>query len=164
MLRHVIAAAVASATALPVPTHAQEAVYIIRHAEKESSEPDPRLTGAGRERAAKWAKMMRLADIDVVITSEARRTRETGGTIAQELDIPQKQLPANDVSGVVDMIQFDHEEDTVLVVGHTETIPSILSGLGVSEPVHLDQDEFANLFIVTIADEGTPRMIRLIMP
>lgn len=164
MLRFLFATAMASATAIPVPTQAQEAVFIIRHAEKESSEPDPQLTDAGRERAAKWAEMIGLANIDVVITSEARRTRETGGAIAEKLDIPQKQLPANDVSGVVDLIQFDHEEDTVLVVGHTETIPSILSGLGVSEAVDIDQGDFANLFIVTMDGDGVTRMTRLIMP
>ncbi|MCI5074344.1 phosphoglycerate mutase family protein [Oricola sp.] len=164
MLRIVVAAAISAAATHPVPVHTQEAVYIIRHAEKETADQDPPLTAEGRDRAAKWAQMLRRADIDVVITSDARRTRETGGIIAEELDVPQTRLPANDVSGLVDLIQFDHEEDTVLVVGHAEIIPSIVSALGVAEPVVVSQDDFANLFVVTGNAEGMPRMIRLIMP
>jgi phosphohistidine phosphatase SixA len=164
MLRFLIAATISSATIFPMPAHAQEPVYIIRHGEKEVSEPDPRLTAAGRERAAKWSDMVRLAEIDVVITSNAKRTRETGEIIAEQLTVPQKQLPANDVAGVIDLIQFDHEDDTVLVVGHAETIPSILSALGVTDPVEVNQDDFANMFIVTAGAEGVPRLLRLVMP
>lgn len=164
MVRCLVTAAMVLATIVSLPASAQEAVYIIRHAEKETSDADPRLTDPGRERAVKWADMLRLADLDAVITSDARRTRETGGIVAGRLDLPQKELPADDVSGVIDLIQFDHEEDTVLVVGHAETIPRILSGLGVQTSVDISQDEFANLFIVTAGDGGEPRMIRLIMP
>jgi hypothetical protein len=37
----------------------------------------------------------------------------------------------------------------VLVVGHSNTLPEIMKGLGVTEPVVIAEDEFDALFVVT---------------
>jgi hypothetical protein len=37
----------------------------------------------------------------------------------------------------------------VLVVGHSNTLPEILKGLGVIEPVTIAENEFDSLFVVT---------------
>ena len=87
---------------------------------------DPDITEAGRDRAAAWARLLSDAGLDLVITSDAKRTRETGGIIAEHLGLPTDSLPAADVAGLVDMLEFDHAEDRVLIVGHTETIPGML--------------------------------------
>lgn len=148
--------------AAAVPVVAQEAVLIIRHGEKQAGE-DPGLTGAGRARAARWAVLAREAGIDAVLTSDARRTRETGTIIADTLGVSRAERPVDDTAGLVDLITFDHAEDTVLVVAHTETIPGLLAGLGVVEPVTVEQDDFASLFVVT-GFEGDPVLVRLRMP
>ena len=70
----VITAALASA--------AQEAVFVIRHAEKELRGEDPAITNAGRNRAAAWADMLQHAGFDIVINSDARHTQQTGQIIA----------------------------------------------------------------------------------
>jgi phosphohistidine phosphatase SixA len=162
--RFTIAAVVCCASASFVPAQAQEMVFLIRHAEKEASGKDPKLTGAGRERAGDWADMLQFGGIDVVFTSDTTRTRETGQIISESLDVPRKEVSREDVAGLMDLPEFDHADEKVLIVGHAETIPSILSGLGVRNTVEVSQDDFANLFIVTAGDEGAPRMIRLIMP
>ena len=146
------------------PTHAQETVFIIRHAEKETSGADPRLIDAGRRRAASWADMLRPGGIDVIITSDAKRTRETGGIIAERLGVSKMELPRQDVVGLVDMLQFDHADDNVLIVAHTETIPSIVSSLGVPETVEISQEDFATLLIVMPGDDADARLVALRMP
>lgn len=143
---------------------AQEAIYIIRHAEKELTGEDPKLTDIGRKRAAAWAEMLMHAKLDVAITSDARRTRETGEIIAKTLGLPKKEIPKQDVTGLVDLLQFDHEEDSVLVVGHTETIPNILAKLGVVDVVEISKDDFANLFILFAPGSGERQLVRLRMP
>ena len=143
---------------------AEAAVYIIRHGEKELTGADPALTEAGRERAAGWAEMLRAVDLKIILTSDAKRTRETGGIIARSLGIPHKALPVQDVAGLTDLIDFDHEDDNVLIVGHTETIPQILSNLGSIENVEINQSDFANLFILARQETDEPQLIRLRMP
>ena len=143
---------------------AQDAVYLIRHGEKELSGDDPALTPEGRQRAADWAEMLRKVGVDVVLTSDALRTRETGGIIAAELDLEASALPTNDITGLVDALEFDHEDETVLVIGHAETIPRILEALGVLDSITIDQNEFDNLFIVQRPSLEEPLFFRLIMP
>lgn len=143
---------------------AQAAVYIIRHGEKEPSGADPALTETGRERAAAWAEMFKLSELNIILTSDAKRTRETGGIIAGSLGIPHKALPLQDVAGLTDLIEFDHEEDNVLIVGHAETIPGILSSLGSSATVEISQSDFANLFILVRQGTDAPQLTWLRMP
>jgi predicted alpha/beta-hydrolase family hydrolase len=56
-----------------------------------------------------------------------------------------KRLLRSDIAILVVVLEFHHEEHTVLIVAHTETIPRILEGLGVLVDVTIDQCEFANL-------------------
>ena len=41
----------------------------------------------------------------------------------------------------------------MLVVGHSNSVPDVITGLGVKTPVTIGDDEFDNLFLVTT---GTP--------
>jgi broad specificity phosphatase PhoE len=143
---------------------AQEMVFVIRHAEKHGTGDDPGLTDAGRARANAWADLLSHADIAHVITTDAKRTRETGGIIAEALDVAQTQVAMTDVTGLVDLLGFDHADDRVLVVGHTETIPSILAGLGHLDLVEIDQNDYANLFIVMPASGGDQFLTHIRMP
>lgn len=143
---------------------AQNAVYLIRHCEKELSGADPMLTSEGRQRAADWAEMLQHVGLDAIITSDALRTRETGAIIADALGLQANALPRGDTAALVDVLEFDHEEDTVLIVAHAETIPRILEGLGVQEYVTIDQSEFANLFAVLGPSSDAPMYIHLLMP
>jgi broad specificity phosphatase PhoE len=143
---------------------AQDAVYLIRHGEKELSGGDPALTPEGRKRAADWAEMLGNVGVDAVLTTDALRTKETGGIIAAELDLEANALPTNNVAGLVDTLEFDHEGETVLVVAHAETIPRILELLGVLESITVEQSEFDNLFIVQRPSSEEPVFIHLIMP
>jgi hypothetical protein len=69
-----------------------------------------------------------------------------------------------DIAGLTDLIDFDHEDDNVLIVGHTETIPQVLSNLGSTGSVEISQSDFANLFILVRQETDEPQLIRLRMP
>ncbi|WP_209598771.1 phosphoglycerate mutase family protein [Ruegeria sp. HKCCSP351] len=139
-------------------------MYLIRHCEKELSGADPALTPEGRQRAADWAEMLQHVGLSAVITSDALRTLETGRIIAETLGLPTNALPRGDTAGLVDVLEFDHDEDAVLIVAHAETIPQILEGLGVLEDVNIDQNEFANLFVVIEPSSDAPVYVHLLMP
>lgn len=143
---------------------AQEAVYIIRHGEKELSGTDPVLTPEGRQRAADWAEMLLHVGIDAVITSDALRTKETGGIIADALGLQANALPRGNTASLLDALEFDHEADTVLIVAHAETIPRILEGVGILEDISVGQSEFTNLFVVLLPMSDDPVYLHFLMP
>ena len=143
---------------------AQETVFVIRHAEKEAQPDDPALTEAGRARSARWATMLAEAELDAVIHTDAVRSRETAGIIADALGVPHAEVGKADVAGLVDLLSFDHEEDRVLVVAHTETIPGIVRLLGADKPATIGLDDFATLFVLGAERDGARPLIRLTMP
>lgn len=145
-----------------VPASAQDRVFVIRHAEKAEG-VDPPLTPQGRERAARWGALLSDAGIDVVIHTDAARSRETAGIVSEALGVAPVELPLNDTAGITDLIEFDHEDDTVLIVAHTETIPGLLVRLGTSVDVAIGEDDFASLFIVSPEPEEAD-LLRLRMP
>lgn len=146
------------------PAAAQEVVYVIRHAEKEIIGEDPSITDEGKARAAAWAEMLQHAELDVVFTSDAKRTQETGAIIAEILELPTHSVDRADSTGLTDVLSFDHEEDVVLVVGHAETIPAIIESLGAFNEIDISQTDFANLFIVVQPGGEELRLIRMRMP
>ena len=147
-----------------LPATAQEAVFIIRHAEKELGGDDPSITEEGKARAAAWADMLQHVGLDVVFTSDAKRTQQTGEIIAAKLGLPLNSMNRADTAGLTDTLSFDYEEDVVLIVGHAETIPGILQNLGVSDNIEVDQTDFSNLFLLFQPGSDEPRLVRLRMP
>ncbi len=144
--------------------HAQEAVYLIRHAEQVLDVEDPPLTDAGQQRAKAWAGILRDAGIKVVYTSKKRRTKQTGEPIAEALNIPLETMTRRDVAGLVDRLRTRHADDAVLIVSHSRTIPKLLKELGHSEDVTIELDDYGNLFIIVPQGESDPLVLRLRYP
>jgi len=144
--------------------HAQEAVYLIRHAEQVLDVEDPPLTDAGQQRAKAWADIIRDAGIKAVYTSKKRRTKQTAEPIIQALNIPLEIMPRRDVAGLVDRLRTRHPADAVLIVSHTFIIPKLVKELGHSEDVTIERDDYGNLFIIVPQSESDPLVLRLRYP
>ena len=140
---------------------AQEVVFLIRHAERDWSSSDAGLIGEGRERARAWADVLSAAELDVIITSEMMRTRETGALIAGELNLPTMQSPRSNYERLLRVLSTKHRDDRVLVVGHSSTVPEIVQRLGHPILFHISKSDYDDLFIVEPSDENPPNVIRL---
>jgi hypothetical protein len=49
----------------------------------------------------------------------------------------------------------------VLIVGHANTVPDLLKGLGIKDDITIADAEFDNLFVVVRPEAGEPTLIRL---
>jgi phosphohistidine phosphatase len=112
-------------------------LYLVRHAEAESGEPDElrRLTHEGREQARALGQRLRAEDARpaAIITSPLLRARETGGELSRALDVgtePDERLApgatADDVRAAI-----AGRGDEVVVVGHQPDcgqIAAVLTG------------------------------------
>ena len=58
-------------------------------------------------------------------------------------------------------ILLNHAGKTVLVVGHTNTVPGVIQLLGDNGDHGIDDDEFDNMFVATVLGEGKVRVTRL---
>ena len=149
------------ATAAPV-VHAQEAIFLIRHAEQMLDVEDPPLTEDGFDRAKTWATVFRDAGIKMIYTSKKRRTKQTGEIIAQELNIPLQQVSRRDINGLVDQVLKEHTDDLVLIVTHSKTLPKLLEAFApFGEYPTIKQDDYDNLFIIVPKGKAEPTVMRL---
>jgi len=141
---------------------AEEAIFLIRHAEQVHDVEDPPLTEDGFGRAKTWATVFRDADIKMIYTSKKMRTKQTGEVIAEELNIPLQEVSRRDINGLVDQIRKEHADDLVLIVSHSKILPKILKAFApFGEYPTIKPDDYDNLFIIVPKGEAEPTVIRL---
>jgi 2,3-bisphosphoglycerate-dependent phosphoglycerate mutase len=141
---------------------AQTTIFLVRHAERADSgaggmASDPVLSAAGRARAARLAAMLKDTKLTAVFATEFKRTQQTAAPTAKAQHLTVSTVPADETSALVNKLKA--ATGSVLVVGHSNTVPEVMAALGVTPPVKIDDAEFDNLFIVVT---GTPpRLVRL---
>ncbi|PKP41034.1 MAG: phosphoglycerate mutase [Bacteroidetes bacterium HGW-Bacteroidetes-13] len=124
--------------------------YLIRHAEKDLSDPknpNPDLTEAGIARSVKWQKMLSHIDFDAVYSTDFVRTRKTATPIAESEKLP---LIIYDHKNL-DYAKFIKETQgqTVLIVGHSNSTPKFVNWfLGYDKYEEIDEKQYGYLFIV----------------
>jgi hypothetical protein len=57
--------------------------------------------------------------------------------------------------------QVKNANGNVLIVGHSNTVPELLTRLGVKDAIAIADNEYDNLFIVVRPAGGEPTLIRL---
>lgn len=139
-------------------------VLLVRHAEK-AAQPaqDPPLSEAGEARARALVTVARDAGVTAIITTQYLRTRATAEPTASLLKVTPEIVNAGPMpqhaKAVADAAR-KHAGGTVLVVGHSNTIPAIVGALGAPQPRELCDSEYDQLFVVVLGDAGPPRLIR----
>jgi phosphohistidine phosphatase SixA len=144
---------------------AQATIFLVRHAERaDAGSPsgaamanDPELSDAGRARAASLAAILADAQVTAIYTTEYKRTRQTAEPLAAARKLAVTTIKANEPTRLLESLKG--ATGNVLVVGHSNTVPDILLGLGVRTPVTIKEDEYDNLFILTMGPE--PKLVRL---
>jgi len=149
----------ALAHAAPADT-AVTTVILVRHAEKntEWAGADQPLSAAGMLRAQELAHVLGKTDIASIYVTPWARTRQTAEPLARLL---------GDSLTVVDSIDatvrgvLGHHGSTVLVVGHSNTVPQILARLTGNRELESLAVGYDDLFVVTLDPRRPPRWLRL---
>jgi phosphohistidine phosphatase SixA len=140
---------------------AQEAVYIVRHAERLDQSNDSPLSPEGIARANRLREMLRSAGLTHVFTSGFRRTIDTAKPAADALHLVLKPMQVATGPVVAAALAALGPHDRALVVGHSNTVPDILRALKVATPITIDDAEYDNLFIVVTQKDAPPLLLRL---
>jgi len=132
-------------------------VIIVRHAEK-AAEPadDPPLTSAGEARARDLWTAIKDAGVSAIITTQFARTRATAQPSAAALRLTPEIVRAGGATHPNDVAEAvrKHVGQTMLVVGHSNTVPAIVEALGAARPPAICDPEYDNLYVVTLPPGG----------
>jgi broad specificity phosphatase PhoE len=146
---------------LPGPASAQEAVFVVRHAERVDASSDSKLSAAGEARAARLAAVLKDAGITHIYTTDLQRTIQTAAPLAAALHITPSALPSADQTALIARLHEATPRDRILVVGHSNTVPGVLAALGVTPAITIGDSEYDNLFVIVPVPGTAPRLLRL---
>jgi broad specificity phosphatase PhoE len=90
------------------------------------------------------------AAVTAIYHSEANRTQQTAQPLADALSLTPIQIPGSNVQALVDDIFANHRGETVLVVGHSDSVPDIIAALGGPTLSDISPNEYDNLFVMTV--------------
>ncbi len=139
--------------------HAQQTIFLVRHAEKVDSSRDPELSLAGKARAVRLMELLEDADIRQVYSTDYIRTQETARPLAEKVNLTISSYRPFE-EGLIQSIKS--KGGNALIVGHSNTIPSLVNQLiGQQKFQQLDDNEYSLVFVVTIiGDEATHYLLR----
>ena len=145
------------------PVDAQQAIFVIRHAERvEYESADGVLSEAGEARARVLARLLGDAGITAIYTSDRKRTNETAQPLAELLHITPTIVSGQDqVESTVRLVRARDGNGSAVIVGHSNTVPRILKALGHSEEVTIGEREHDDIFVVLLVGDGRATVLRL---
>jgi broad specificity phosphatase PhoE len=142
-------------------------VVIVRHAEKELvTIEDPPLASAGERRAERLAQMFGTVrgagHVDGIYVTDTRRAQQTAAPLAARLGMRPSVLPAStSSSSLASQVLRDHRGGRALIVGHSNTVPDIVKALSGETVAPIADDEYDNVYVVTVPTFGQANVLRL---
>ena len=157
-MKHAVCVGAIVAVLMSATAAAQQTVILVRHAERADggagtpsmtgAPADPLLSAAGEARAAKLATVLADAGIKGIYTSEFKRTQDTAKPLASKLGLTIEVVPSKDAAGLAAKIKAAHPRDSVLIIGHSNTIPELIRAFGGPE-IKIADDEYSGIYILT---------------
>jgi 2,3-bisphosphoglycerate-dependent phosphoglycerate mutase len=137
-------------------------IFLVRHAEKIIlASPDPPLTAEGTARAQELAYLLEHVHLDAVYATPYLRTRYTGLPTAKAKGLEIQEYKPGD-KGFMERLLKEHTGEAILIIGHSNTIPSLANQLLRREEFSdLDDATYDNLFIASVPARGQPQVLRI---
>lgn len=144
-----------------VPALPAATIILVRHAERSSAmSSDAPLSAAGEERAKALAQMLRDAGVEHIFVTEVQRTQQTAAPLAARLHLKPVVIAQKDTDALLARLRALEDDETALVVGHTNTAPLIVEQLGGGKIAPIADSEYDRL-IVLVTGEGKAKVVTL---
>jgi len=137
--------------------------YLIRHAEKlNDGSKDPVLTLKGQLRAQNIAHILSHTGITKVFATEYQRTQMTAKPMADLIGVNVTSYNPSDLLAFAE--QMHAQDESVLIVGHSNTTPQLVKLLSGEPVIKLTEADFDYIFQVVIEEGQTSLNILKSLP
>lgn len=136
---------------------------LVRHAEKASDGTrNPPLNEEGKVRSANLAEMLSNQEIVALYSTPFKRTQETLQPIADMKDLEVQSYDPYAKGEWLASLAEKHPGGTVVISGHSNTIPSLANALLGNESFsQFDESDYSNLIIIVAEEVGKGKLVRL---
>lgn len=151
----------APACALAAP----DIIYVTRHAEKvagaeknagpdkmSASDKDPDLSAQGQARARHLAAILRTTGIGQIYSTATKRARQTAQPLATDLGLEMQTYDPAQPAKLVEKVKG--ASGTVLLVGHSNTVPELVKLLGGKPGPDIGEFEYDRLYQLIFDKDG----------
>lgn len=147
-------------TPAPLPVGDAVTFVVVRHAEKADNDArDPPLSAAGRSRAHQLAERLHNERLVAAHATQYRRTRQTAMPVAAAHGLTVTAYDAAaPVHGFARTLLDAYTAGTVLVVGHSNTVPGIVAALCDCATDPMPEHEYDRISFVRIDRDGHPSL------
>jgi len=130
---------------------------VVRHAEKRSDDSeDPELSDVGVRRAQRLAHSLSRRALVAVYATAYRRTRATAApAAAAHARVITVYDAKQDADAFATVLKQRHASGTVLVVGHSNTVPAIAAALCGCRVAPIRDDEYGRRLVIRYEGNGT---------
>lgn len=147
-----------STLAFSQPTSPKTTVYIVRHAEKNTTDlqnQDPELSMEGQERMKSLAAKLKQENIAAVFSTNYKRTTKTGSLVALKRKINIEFYDPANPKALAELVKTKYNGRKVLIVGHSNTVLELVEAFGASRPIQaLTDNDYDFLFKVKVDQLG----------
>lgn len=125
---------------------AANSIYLVRHAEKQQDGADPALTECGKERAQALAALLSEIKLSAVYATPYQRTQQTAAAVAKQQQLSVSLYDPREPALLTE--QLAQADGPVLVVGHSNTVPALVTLLSSIEVAPLNEQQFDMIYQV----------------
>jgi len=143
--------------ALSAPV-AANTIYLVRHAEKQHEGADPALTECGKARAQALAALLSEVKLSAVYATPYKRTQQTAAAVAMQQQLKVSLYDPREP--ILLKEQLEQATGPVLVVGHSNTVPALVTMLSGIEVAPLSEQQFDLLYQVETNEVTSVRISR----
>ena len=135
---------------------------LVRHAETTGVGGNPNLSTLGQSRAIELNNIMSNVPLNAVFSTNYNRTMQTAQPTANGKTLTVQNYNPSNLNSFVDNSILNYHEGVILVVGHSNTTPSLLNILvGSTNFLDIPETEYNNLYIVTLFEKGRANVTHL---
>jgi len=138
-------------------------VVLVRHGEKATEGGnDPSLSEAGKARAQALCDALAMTTPSAIIVSSLKRTAETAVVVSAKTGVMPTVIPISGAAHVADVAAAVRKATgVVLVVGHSNTVPAIVTALGGPKLPDICDASYATMFVLTPGADGKAAQVVL---
>ncbi len=128
---------------------------LVRHAEKTSDGTnDPELKPEGAKRAEAFAALFAKTEITAIYSTNYKRTRSTVTPLANAKGLTVETYAVMKVAELQGLLT-KHEGGTIVIAGHSNTIPEIANSLiGEKKFEQFADDDYGNILVISVTSIG----------
>ncbi|HNE27543.1 MAG: histidine phosphatase family protein [Saprospiraceae bacterium] len=138
-------------------------VFILaRHAETTGAGSDPFLSAEGQLRAEELARVLQNVPLAAVYSTNYNRTRLTAQPTATAQNLSLQLYAPSEQAALLATLKEQYAGQTVLLLGHSNTVPQMLNLLTQSNAWStLSDTQYDNLFVVTVFKASPAKVLHL---